>query len=153
MKKNNKKGFTLVELVIVVAVMAVLVAVAVPTVSSITTSAKNSVNNTNARTIESTIKLAEAEKAKAGDGTATLSPTEVDAALTAAKLGIEKGLFIYNTQTGAVTYSSDATATGTATAGTYQIAFNGAGTVNASAATDTTVTVSGTAPTGGTTTT
>ena len=35
MKKNNKKGFTLVELVIVVAVMAVLVAVAIPTIGSI----------------------------------------------------------------------------------------------------------------------
>ena len=33
--KNNKKGFTLVELVIVVAVMAVLVAVAIPTIGSV----------------------------------------------------------------------------------------------------------------------
>ena len=44
MKKNNKKGFTLVELVIVVAVMAVLVAVAIPTVGSIKASADSAVS-------------------------------------------------------------------------------------------------------------
>jgi len=149
-KNNNKKGFTLVELVIVVAVMAVLVAVAIPTVSSITGTAKDAVNDSNARTIESTIKLAEAEAAsKDSDGTATLAPDDVDTALTNAKLGIEKGVFTYNYQTGAVTYVSDGTTAATSpTAGTYSIAFNGAGAVNtSSAATDDTVTVTGTAPT------
>ena len=55
--KNNKKGFTLVELVIVVAVMAVLVAVAIPTVKSVVGTAETTVAKTNARTIESQIKL------------------------------------------------------------------------------------------------
>lgn len=99
MKKNNKKGFTLVELVIVVAVMAVLVAVAIPTVSSITGSAKDAVADTNCRTIESMIKLAVADSAKTGDGAGTVSDTIIDKALTDAKLGID-GTFYYDSVTG-----------------------------------------------------
>lgn len=40
--KNNKKGFTIVELVIVIAVIAILAAVLIPTFSSITNSARES---------------------------------------------------------------------------------------------------------------
>ena len=42
MKKNNKKGFTIVELVIVIAVIAILSAVLIPTFSNITKKAKES---------------------------------------------------------------------------------------------------------------
>ena len=84
--KNNKKGFTLVELVIVVAVMAVLVTVA----------------DTNARTIESVIKLAEAEASKNGNGTATLGEGDIATAIVNAKLGINEGSFYYNAKTGSV---------------------------------------------------
>ena len=91
MKKNNKKGFTLVELVIVVAVMAVLVAVAIPTVKSITQTAKNATYDTNCRTIESMLKLEEAEQSKNGNGSVTLSETQVGTALTNAKLGLKSG--------------------------------------------------------------
>ena len=86
MKKNNKKGFTLVELVIVVAVMAVLVAVAIPTVSSIVGSAKSAVDESNARTIESVIKLEEAEKSNAGAG---IKAADVAQAVYEAKLGLK----------------------------------------------------------------
>ena len=103
MKKNNKKGFTLVELVIVVAVMAILVAVAIPTISSISASAQSSVNDTNARTIESMIKLAEAE----ADGGA-LSDVAVWNALTNAKLGIDKGTYVYDIEAGTVAYAAGA---------------------------------------------
>ena len=40
MKKTNKKGFTIVELVIVIAVIAILSAVLIPTFAGVTTSAK-----------------------------------------------------------------------------------------------------------------
>ena len=103
MKKNNKKGFTLVELVIVVAVMAVLVAVAIPTVSSITGSAKKAVYDSNCRTIESMLKLKEAELAKDTDGTVTLDADDVQDALDEAKLGIEDAEFTYDPETGMVT--------------------------------------------------
>ena len=42
MKRNNKKGFTIVELVVVIAVIAILAAVLIPTFSGITTKAKKS---------------------------------------------------------------------------------------------------------------
>ena len=41
MKKNNKKGFTIVELVIVIAVIGILAAVLIPTFANVTKSAKD----------------------------------------------------------------------------------------------------------------
>ena len=49
MKKTNKKGFTIVELVIVIAVIAILSAVLIPTFSNVTTSAKQRAALANAR--------------------------------------------------------------------------------------------------------
>ena len=126
MKKNNKKGFTLVELVIVVAVMAVLVAVAIPTVQSITETAKSTVADTNARTIESVLKLAEAEASKDGDDVATLTGAQINKALTDAKLGITSATFYYNAEKGTV---STATSKGAIT-----ITFDANGDVTAPAA-------------------
>ena len=42
MKRNNKKGFTIVELVIVIAVIAILAGVLIPTFAGITSKAKKS---------------------------------------------------------------------------------------------------------------
>lgn len=100
--KKNKKGFTLVELVIVVAVMAVLIAVAIPTVTSITKTAKEAVANTNAQTIESTLKLKEADMNKTGDVMQELVDQDIFNAIDAAKLGLTEGSFIYNRDTGVV---------------------------------------------------
>ena len=108
MKKNNKKGFTLVELVIVVAVMAVLVAVAIPTIGSITGEAKEAVAKSNAKTIESIIKLEEAEASKEND--TDLDPAKVAQALYEAKLGITNtsayATYYYTPSTGAVAIAS-----------------------------------------------
>ena len=116
MKKNNKKGFTLVELVIVVAVMAILVAVAIPTVKSITGTAKDAVAETNARTIESLIKLVDAD-IDAGNVSVAAGTTDYsqyyDTAITDGKLGVD-GTFAYDPTTGMVTV-------GAATSGQYEI--------------------------------
>ena len=110
--KNNKKGFTLVELVIVVAVMAILVAVAIPTVGSITGSARTSVNESNAQTIESMLKLAEAEGTKTSpDGKGSVSCETIATVIVDAKLGIEEGSFVYNYKTGNVKYDTKTTTT------------------------------------------
>ena len=49
MKRNNKKGFTIVELVIVIAVIGILAAVLIPTFSSIITEANKSADLQTAR--------------------------------------------------------------------------------------------------------
>ena len=45
MKRNNKKGFTIVELVVVIAVIAILAAVLIPTFSGVTEKAKGAALN------------------------------------------------------------------------------------------------------------
>ena len=123
--KKTKKGFTLVELVIVVAVMAVLVAVAIPTVSAITGTAKESVKKTNAQTIESILKLelAEQEVDNAGvTGSAdSLTADEAKDAIIAAKLGITEGVYYYNVTTGVC----DTSSTKDGTEVEYVITFSG----------------------------
>ena len=51
MKRNNKKGFTIVELVIVIAVIAILSAVLIPTFSGITEKAQESARDQQAKNI------------------------------------------------------------------------------------------------------
>ena len=113
MKMNNKKGFTLVELVIVVAVMAVLVAVAIPTVGAITSKARAAVNDSNAQTIESIIKLQEAEAEIDTETTAVLEAAGVKTALEEAKLGIDDGSFFYDSTSGKVSSVESKPTTGT----------------------------------------
>ena len=50
--KNSKKGFTLVELVIVIAILAILAAIAIPVVNSIINTASRNGALSDAQTIE-----------------------------------------------------------------------------------------------------
>lgn len=88
--KKNKKGFTLVELVIVIAVLAVLAAIAVPTVTNVINSANINTDTANAQTIELALKSAYAE-ASAGTWGGTNPPSTssltVDQALQHEGLG------------------------------------------------------------------
>ena len=49
MKKMNKKGFTLIEMLVVIAIIAILVAIIIPTVSSATIKAKEAADVANIR--------------------------------------------------------------------------------------------------------
>ena len=51
MKRNNKKGFTIVELVIVIAVIAILSAVLIPTFGGITTKAQEAARDQDAKNL------------------------------------------------------------------------------------------------------
>ncbi|MCQ2514898.1 MAG: prepilin-type N-terminal cleavage/methylation domain-containing protein [Ruminococcus sp.] len=64
--KNSKKGFTLVELVVVIAILAILAAIAIPVVSNTINSSKVSGAASDAQTIELALKEADAQ-IEAGD--------------------------------------------------------------------------------------
>ena len=66
-KKNSKKGFTLVELVVVVAILAILAAIAIPVVASTIKSSQISSAQSNAQTIELAIKEAQAAMSSGDD--------------------------------------------------------------------------------------
>ena len=55
MKKSNKKGFTLVELIVVIAIMAILAAVLVPTVVNKINDAKESAAKSDLSTVANAI--------------------------------------------------------------------------------------------------
>ena len=55
MKKHNRKGFTLMEMLIVVAIIAILIAVAIPTFSSALTNAKAATDEANLRALKGLI--------------------------------------------------------------------------------------------------
>ncbi len=59
--KTNKKGFTLVELIMVVALIAILAAIAVPTVTNVIKTANENVDKSNAQTVELAIKTSYSE--------------------------------------------------------------------------------------------
>ena len=57
MKKLNKKGFTLIEMLVVIAIIAILVAIIIPTVSSATGKAKASTDAANLRSAKAALTI------------------------------------------------------------------------------------------------
>jgi len=58
MKKLNKKGFTLIELIVVIAILAILAAILVPAIFGYVEEANVAKDQTNARSFYSTVALA-----------------------------------------------------------------------------------------------
>lgn len=69
-KKNGKKAFTLIELIVVIAIIGVLVAILVPTMMGFVTDAQNATAEANARTIYSAATAAYASAVANGESLA-----------------------------------------------------------------------------------
>jgi len=61
-KLNNKKGFTLIELIVVIAILAILAVIAVPRFTNVTANARTRADQTSARNMESAVRIYEAEQ-------------------------------------------------------------------------------------------
>jgi type IV pilus assembly protein PilA len=82
MKRNNKKGFTLVELLAVIVILAIILAIAVPSISGMINSAKRSSFEDDAKMILTGL---EYQKLQATLGTGDFAVTD-DMTLTAAQI-------------------------------------------------------------------
>jgi len=90
--KNSKKGFTLVELVVVIAILAILAAIAIPVVNSIINTAARNSAISNADSIELQIKNCQADIAARNTErypTAVTSPSSISVDEVATKTGIK----------------------------------------------------------------
>ena len=85
-KRNNKKGFTIVELVIVIAVIAILAAVLIPTFAGIIKKANLSADQQAVRQMNTALAMYEAENGKPAN------LIEAKKALDAALVNVEGGL-------------------------------------------------------------
>lgn len=65
--KRNKKGFTLIEMLVVIAIIAVLVAIVIPVVNGATTKAKAATDAANMRSILGTLNVLAIDKGRLTD--------------------------------------------------------------------------------------
>ncbi len=89
--KNSKKGFTLVELVVVIAILAILAAIAIPVVNSIINTASRNSAISNADSIELQIKNCQADIAARNTeryADAVSNPSNIHIDTVATKTGI-----------------------------------------------------------------
>ncbi len=83
-KVNNKKGFTLAELLVVVAILAILIAIAVPIFGSAMDKARDTAIDANARAIKSAamVKIMDQNIAKGANGWEVKATVGADGSIT-----------------------------------------------------------------------
>ena len=99
MKKNNKKGFTLAELLIVVAIIGILVAISIPVFTSQLRKAKNATNLANARSLYAQLVADYLDDNKVDADTSGITDT-------ATEITIDGSKYKFDTSVGGVSYST-----------------------------------------------
>ncbi len=93
-KKQNNKGFSLVELIVVIAIMIVLVAVLAPVFTKYVEQARRATDVQNANTIAEAVLVDAADGTISGDKTATVvkgTPSAIQSAPVAKGDAVKKG--------------------------------------------------------------
>ena len=121
--KMNKKGFTLIEMLVVIAIIAVLVSIIIPTVSSATDKAGAATNAANLRSIiaEATTKMLASDASTTGNVYLTYKDGEVSG-ITIAKTAPKSAKVGACTKDQTITLNWDETNGFQAFYGTYSLA-------------------------------
>ncbi len=104
MKKFNKKGFTLIEMLVVIAVIAVLVSIVIPTVTDATAKAKYATDAANLRSVAAT---AASEYLGNGSVTSTLTVDAKSVTSPSVEVYVEGGAIKAYIKSGDNYYSVD----------------------------------------------
>lgn len=94
-KKNNKKGFTLVELIVVIAILAILALILVPAITGYVGKANKSKDYANARALYSEAVIQYSEKGNVEDiNLQTIAETFDEDAKAEVELGTDEELIV-----------------------------------------------------------